>query len=99
MPKVALPSGLSGVSSRFVGLPTSLKSLGFFGVTFWGGSSFDAFSTRLPNDARWPPEITKPFSVRQLATSTFHLSAAAAINIWRAAAPALRTRSHSVHVL
>ena len=59
------------------------------------------FSASLPNDARRPEAAwtTKPGSVPHVAGSTFHCAAAAASSIARAAAPALRTRSHSVHVL
>ena len=44
-PKSALPSVFSGVSSRRVGFPMSLKSFGCFKTTSFGGSISEAFST------------------------------------------------------
>jgi hypothetical protein len=47
-PKTALPLVLSGVSSRGVALPISLKSLGSFKATLRGGLRPAAFSASLP---------------------------------------------------
>ena len=47
-PKTAVPSTFDGVSSRFVGLPMSLKSLGSLSATSFGGDSRDARSTSDP---------------------------------------------------
>jgi hypothetical protein len=55
----------------------------------------------LPYDTLRPEAAwtTWPGSVPHVAGSTFHSWAAARISIARAAAPALRTRSHSTQVL
>jgi hypothetical protein len=42
--------------------------------------------------------MTKPFSVRHCATSTFHACAAVRLSTSRAAAPAARSRSNSAVV-
>ena len=44
------------------------------------------------------PWITAPFSARHVVRSTFHASAAAAISISRAVAPALRNGSHELRM-
>src|SRR5580658_1553795 len=53
-PNCAVPLVFDGVSRRRVDFPMMVKSFGSFSVTSLGGSSFEAASARLPNDARRP---------------------------------------------
>ena len=46
MPNSALPFNFSGVSSRLIGLPISLKVFGSFSWTCSGGVSFAAADAR-----------------------------------------------------
>ncbi len=48
MPYCAWPFTLSGVSSRFAGVPISVKSLGSLSATFSGTGTLAAFSASAP---------------------------------------------------
>src|SRR5208282_773828 len=90
IPKFALPFTLSGVSSRFVGLPIILNWLGSLSFTLVGGAILPAASARLPYVRRRFEAVctTALFSAWHSDASTLHFAAAAAISISRAVAPA-----------
>src|SRR5205823_3999722 len=91
----AVPSTLSGVSSRFAGVPISLKSLGSLRATPLGTGRSAARSTRAPYVRLRPvgPCITTPFAARHELGSTFQVCAAADTSMVRAVAPARRNGS------
>src|SRR5881397_1217102 len=95
MPNCAVPSTLSGVSSRFAGVPISLKSLGSLRATALGTGRSAARSTRAPYVRLRPvgPCITTPFAARHELRSTFQVWAAADTSMVRAVAPARRNGS------
>jgi len=95
MPYCALPFTLSGVSSRFAGVPISVKSFGSLSGTLSGTGSLAAFSASAPK-ARLRPVgvwVTTPRFARHDAGSTSHVWAAAATSMVRAVAPARRSGS------
>src|SRR5256885_2243058 len=100
MPNTALPSTLAGVSSRGVRVPSRRKSFGSLrGGSFVTGS-WAALARSLPYVPRRlvGPCTTAPRSARHAAGSASQVDAAASISISRAAAPALRSRSHDVRI-
>src|SRR5215471_19621798 len=97
---MVLPSDLFGVSKRFSDLPISVKSLGSLSFGLSGTGSLPAASASSPKVsvrllAAW---VILPFEALQLAASTCHCAAAAAINMVRAAAPALRSLSQNARI-
>ena len=74
-------------------MPISRKSFGCFSVTSLGTGSLAAASANSPKLPEWLPLFSTPLSMVMLAAGTFHVSAAAAMSICRAAAPALRSCS------
>ena len=98
MPNTALPSVLTGVSSRGTRVPMRRKSFGSLSGASSGTGSRAARAASFPYASRRPVGvwITVPFSARQADRSTRHVSAAALISISRAAAPALRSGSQEV---
>src|SRR6266568_311053 len=87
IPKRGFPLTLSGMSKRCAALPIRFHSLGSFSFTSFGGSSFEAAC------ATWPKRsflfdgvcVITPFSASHSDAGTFHLCAAAATSISRAA--------------
>jgi hypothetical protein len=99
-PNRATPVTFSRLSSRNVDLPMILNCEGSLSGTSTGTGMVRALSTSSPYvNARLPGPMTRPFSARREARSTFQVSAAAANNISRAVAPAFRSRSHSLATL
>src|SRR5262249_5457204 len=100
-PKVALPSILERFSTRPSGFPSRVHSFSLLSAGLAGGLTLAAASTRSPKRAvrREVLCTTFPDSVRQVAGSTFHFFAAAAINISRALAPIWRINSKKDGVL
>src|SRR4029079_12824607 len=88
-PNSALPFTLDGVSCLRKGLPMILYSDRFFSFTFFGGSIFEASSTRSPYPIFLPSGLytTNPFSAKQSPLFTLHLFAAVSISISLAVAP------------
>jgi hypothetical protein len=95
MPKMPRPFVFSRVSSRCVGFPSSRKSFGSLRGASAGGVRRAACSTSLPYESDRPSAcLTVPFSARQVAGSTPQVSAAAAISMAFAVAPARRICSY-----
>ena len=100
MPKRPVPFTLAGVSRRFRGLPSNLKSFGSFNFGCTGTGNLAASEVKAPYDSLLPlGAITWLFSVRSVAASSFHCAAAAATSISRAAAPALRSGSQNPRIV
>ena len=101
MPNFVLPSTLPGVSSRFGDVPIRRNCFGFFNAGAAGAGSFAAAAASDPKLARAPAfgPRTKPFSAWQAEGLTPQCSAAAAMSISRAVAPARRSGSHEDRML
>src|SRR6266550_6290708 len=89
------PVSLGAVSRRLSGLPAIFQSFGSFSGTSFGGSILAAASATLPKVVVRPDGVCVITLLAALHSDagTFHSLAAAAINIVRAVAPALRTYS------
>ena len=92
------PSVFALPSTRRSSLPTSLKSLGSFSVTWAGGVRAAAFDASSPNVARRPDGAcdTTPRSTVISVVGTPHSRAAASTSMARAVAPARRICSHEL---
>jgi hypothetical protein len=101
MPNRARPTTFSGVSSRGTLVPMKRKSLGSLRRGSSGIGRRAAASASAPYSSRRLVGTCKtaPFSARQADGSIPQRAAAAATNISRAVAPALRRRSHEPRTL
>ena len=100
MPNSAVPYTFAGVSSRPIGLPTTLNSPGGLRATSLGGVRPAALSATCPYVSFLPLEwMITPLSARQVDASTPHVCAAALTSIVRACAPACRSLVHPSRTL
>ncbi len=95
MPYSVLPTTLSAVSSRAIGLPAIFQSFGSLSAGFSGTGSLAAASATLPYVVFLPDAacVMVLLDAVHSDAGTFHSLAAAWISIMRAAAPPWRTYS------
>ena len=95
MPNFCTPMTLAGMSKRSIDLPMIFQSFGSLSFTSFGGSRLPAASATWPNVSLRPLGVCVmvPSAATHSEAGTLQRSAAAAMSISRALAPALRRYS------